>query len=148
YSNCHFVLVDNTEAQRWGYMTRTQLEWLKADLKTVQGRPVFVFMHFPVWEPERVEADRFQMWSETLHPLFKASNVKAVFAGHYHAYGPSREFDGIRYFITGGGGAELRPEYKKSGGEHHFMRVNVFGQDFDVRVATERGELSDAEADV
>ncbi len=148
YGNCHFVLLDNTEAQRWGYMSPTQVDWLKADLKATQGRAAFVFMHFPVWEPERVVENRFRMWSETLHPLFKASNVKAVFAGHYHAYGPSREFDGIRYFITGGGGAELRPEYKKSGGEHHFMRVKVSGQNFDVRVVTERGEVSDAEADV
>ena len=71
-----------------------------------------------------------------------------MFAGHYHAYGPTREFDGIRYFITGGGGAELRPEYKKSGGEHHFVKVKVSGDAFDVRVVTERGELTDPEADV
>jgi hypothetical protein len=148
YGGCHFVLLDNTEAQRWGYMGPTELEWLKTDLRQTKAQSVFVFMHFPVWEPERVTPQSFQFWAETLHPLFKASHVLAVFAGHYHSYGPSREFDGIRYFITGGGGAELRPEYKKSGGEHHFVKVKVSGENCEVRVVTERGELSDAEADV
>ena len=74
--------------------------------------------------------------------------MRAVFGGHYHAYGPTREFDGIRYFITGGGGAELRPDYKRSGGQHHFMKVNVSGDSFDVRIETAQGELTDPEADV
>jgi calcineurin-like phosphoesterase family protein len=148
YQDCHFVLLDNTERERWGYLGPAQLEWLKTDLKHTRARSVFVFLHFPVWEPERITPEYHEFWAQNLHPLFNQSRVRAVFAGHFHAYGPTREFDGIRYFITGGGGAELRPEYKKSGGEHHFMRVKVSGDAFDVRVVTERGELSDPEADV
>jgi Calcineurin-like phosphoesterase len=148
YGDCHFVLLDNTEQERWGYLGPTQLAWLTNDLRQTRARAVFVFLHFPVWEPERVTPEYYEFWANTLHPLFKQSRVRAVFAGHYHAYGPTREFDGIRYFITGGGGAELRPEYKKSGGEYHFMLVHVTGDKFDVRVVTEHGELTDTEADV
>jgi hypothetical protein len=148
YNDCHFVLLDNTEHQRWGYIGPTQLNWLKDDLKQTRARAVFVFLHFPVWEPERITPEYYDFWAQTLHPLFKGSRVRAVFAGHYHAYGPTREFDGIRYYITGGGGAELRPEYRKAGGQHHFMKVKVSGDNFDVRVITERGELTDPEADV
>jgi hypothetical protein len=148
YGGCHFVLLDNTKAERWGYLGPEQLAWLKKDLKTNRSGPAFVFMHFPVWEPERVKNEYYEFWTQTLHPLFKQARVRAVFAGHYHSYGPSREFDGIRYFITGGGGAELIPDYRKSGGEHHFVKVKVFGEDFDIRVVTERGELTDAAADV
>jgi hypothetical protein len=148
YDDCHFVLLDNTEDERWGYLGPAQLNWLKNDLKHTQARAVFVFLHFPVWEPERITPAYCEFWSKTLHPLFKASRVQAVFGGHYHTYGPTREFDGIRYFITGGGGAELRPEYKKSGGDYHFMKINVSGGTFDARVVTERGELTDPEADV
>ena len=148
YQDWHFVLLDNTEHQRWGYLGPAQLAWLKADLQATRARGVFVFLHFPVWEPERITPEYYAFWEQTLHPLFRNSRVRAVFAGHYHAYGPTREFDGIRYFITGGGGAELRPEYKKSGGEHHFLRVKVSGDSFDTRVVTERGELTDPEADV
>jgi 3',5'-cyclic AMP phosphodiesterase CpdA len=148
YGDCHFVLLDNTEGERWGYLGPAQLDWLKQDLKETRAQAVFVFLHFPVWEPERITPEYYEFWARTLHPLFRASRVRAVFGGHYHTYGPTREFDGIRYFITGGGGAELRPEYRKSGGEYHFMKVKVSGDNFGVRVITERGELTDPEADV
>jgi hypothetical protein len=148
YTDCHFVLLDNTEEETWGYLGPTELSWLKRDLSESRAGSAFIFMHFPVWEPERITPEYYEFWATTLHPLFKASRVRAVFAGHYHAYGPTREFDGIRYFITGGGGAELRPEYRKSGGEYHFMKVRVSGDAFDVRVMTEDRELADAEADV
>lgn len=148
YNDCHFVLLDNTEQERWGYLGPTQLNWLKDDLKQTNARDVFVFLHFPVWEPERITHEYYEFWAQTLHPLFKESRVRAVFGGHYHTYGPTREFDGIRYYITGGGGAELRPEYKKAGGQYHFMKVKVSDDNFDVRVITERGELTDPEADV
>jgi hypothetical protein len=148
YQDWHFVLLDNSEKERWGYLGPAQLEWLKTDLKQTRAKGVFVFLHFPVWEPDRITPEYYGFWEQTLHPLFRNSRVRAVFAGHYHTYGPTREFDGIRYFITGGGGAELRPDYRRSGGEHHFVKVKVSGGSFDVRVVTERGELTDPEADV
>lgn len=148
HDGCHFVLLDNTEEGKWGYFGPAELDWLKTDLQRNNARQVFVFMHFPVWEPERVAPRAYEFWTQTLHPLFLSNHVAAVFGGHYHSYGPTREFDGIRYFITGGGGAELRPEYKRSGGEFHFMKVLVRGNHFDVRVVTSHGELTDPEADV
>ncbi len=148
HGGCHFVLLDNTEEGKWGYLGPAELAWLKADLKNNTARQVFVFLHFPVWEPERVSPRAYDFWSQTLHPLFLSNRVAAVFGGHYHSYGPTREFDGIRYFITGGGGAELRPEYKHSGGEFHFMKVFVRGDGFDVRIVNQHGELTDTEADV
>lgn len=148
YGDCHFVLLDNTEQERWGYIGPAQLDWLKEDLKQTHARVVFVFLHFPVWEPERLTPEYYDFWAQTLHPLFKESRVRAVFGGHYHTYGPTREFDGIHYYITGGGGAELRPEYRKAGGQYHFMKVKVSGDTLDVRIVTEHGDLTDPEADV
>ena len=37
------------------------------------------------------------------------------FSSHSHMYGPSREYDGIRYFITGGGASELRRTTARAG---------------------------------
>ena len=148
HGDCHFVLLNNCEAGRWGDLGPEQLAWLKADLGASKAAKVFVFLHFPVWEPERVAPRYYAFWRQTLHPLFRVSRVQAVFGGHYHSYGPTREYDGIRYFITGGGGAELRPEYRRSGGEHHFLEVRVHDATFDLSVVTDHGELSDAEADV
>jgi hypothetical protein len=148
YFGCHFVLLDTCEETRWGYLGPRQLDWLKTDLQTNRLRPVFVFTHYPLWEAERIKAQYHEFWVQTLHPLFRDSGVKAVFGGHYHCYGPTREIDGIRYFVTGGGGAELRPEYRKSGGQHHFVKVKVTGEDFDLRVVTSHGELTDLQADI
>src|SRR5487761_2309753 len=100
HGDCHFVLLDNTEQERWGYLGPIEFDWLKTDLQATKARSVFVFLHFPVWEPERVAPKYYEFWLQNLHPLFRASRVRAVFAGHFHSYGPSREFDGIRYFIT------------------------------------------------
>ena len=148
YGACHCVLLDNTEQGRWGYLGPAEVDWLKADLRETRAQSVFVFLHFPVWEPERVAAKYHEFWVQTLHPLFMASRVRAVFGGHLHSYGPTREIDGIHYYITGGGGAELRPDYRKSGGVHHFVKVQVSGDTYDLRVVTEHGELKDAEADL
>jgi hypothetical protein len=148
YGGCHFVTLDTCEKIRWGYIGNTQWEWLKADLATNTCKPVFVFTHFPVWEQERIKPAYFDFWKQNLHPLFREAGVAAVFGGHYHCYGPTLEMDGIRYFITGGGGAELLPDYRKSGGEHHFMKVKVTGGRMDLRVVTSKGELTDAEADI
>ena len=148
YGGCHFVLLDTCEASRWGYLGPAELTWLKTDLGSNKLRPVFVFLHFPLWEPERVKPAYHDLWRDTLHPLFRESGVTGVFGGHFHCYGPTRTIDGIRYFVTGGGGAELLPDYRKSGGEHHFLRVKVTDDNFDLRVVTGRGELSDLEADI
>ena len=148
HGDCHFVLLDTTEDEKWGYLGPAQLAWLKTDLRETKAKLVFVFTHFPLWETNRVAPRYHEFWAQTLHPLFRESRVRAVFGGHFHSYGPTRDIDGIRYFITGGGGAELRPAYKKAGGVHHFLRVSVKGESFDVRVVTDHGELTDAEADV
>lgn len=148
YGGCHFVLLDTCEETRWGYMGQGELDWLRADLRGNKLRPVFVFLHFPLWEPERIKPAYHEFWRDTLHPLFRESGVTGVFGGHYHCYGPTRTIDGIRYFVTGGGGAELRPDYRKAGGEHHFLRVKVTDDTFDLRVVTDRGELTDLDADI
>ena len=148
YGDCHFVLLDSCEEGQWGEIGPAQLDWLRRDLQTTTAQSVFVFMHFPLWEPERVAPKYHAFWRDTLHPLFRAARVKAVFGGHAHCYGPTRELDGIRYFITGGGGAELLPDYRKAGGEHHFVKARIEDGKFDLRVVTQRGELTDGEADL
>src|SRR5262249_61791186 len=45
-----------------------------------------------------------EMWT----PIFERYGVDAVFSGHDHVYERS-EKNGIRYFVSGGGGAPLYP---------------------------------------
>jgi len=70
-------------------------------------------------------------------PLFEKYQVSAVFSGHDHVY-ERAEHNGVRYFVSGGGGAPLYPRgpnpnpvdveaVKKFERVFHFLRVNVTG---------------------
>jgi hypothetical protein len=74
--------------------------------------------------------------------LFERYAVRAVFAGHDHGYARA-ERNGIRYFVSGGGGAPLYGERPDCSGadhdatrvylaKHHYMRVQVFDQGLDI----------------
>jgi len=147
-AGCHFVMLDNTENAQWGLIGPEQLGWLEQDLATAKSKRIFVFMHLPSWEQARVGEVHFLIWKNRLHPLFRRSKVKAVFAGHVHAYGPTQTIDGIPYFITGGGGAELDKHYLAAGGDFHFMLVSDSKDGLDWRVVTANAVLDESGASV
>jgi hypothetical protein len=75
-------------------------------------------------------------------PLFEKYQVSAVFSGHDHVY-ERAEHEGIRYFVSGGGGAPLYPKRPKSNPidleavkkferVFHYLRVTVTGQRIEV----------------
>jgi 3',5'-cyclic AMP phosphodiesterase CpdA len=73
--------------------------------------------------------------------LFEQHHVRAVFAGHDHAY-ERMERRGIRYFVSGGGGAPVygekscavfdRAAKRAYRPVHHLLRVRVEGPNVDV----------------
>jgi len=148
YQNCHFVMLDNAEKAVWGNITDAQLTWLKKDLSANKKPMVFVFMHLPAWVENKIDRKYYVFWRDTLHPLFRASRVAAVFGGHIHTFGPTQTFDGIPYYITGGGGAELDKWYKDHGGNFHFMLVNVSGKTIHPSVVFDDAVLTVEQADV
>lgn len=147
-AGCHFIMLDNTEDAQWGLIGHEQLNWLEKDLASSRSQHIFVFMHLPSWEQVCVGKEHFLIWKDRLHPLFRRSNVKAVFAGHIHAYGPTQTIDGIRYFITGGGGAELEKHYLAAGGDFHFMLVTDSKDGLDWRIVTANAVLDETGASV
>jgi hypothetical protein len=147
-AGCHFVMLDNTENAQWGLIEPEQLRWLEQDLAASKSKQIFVFMHLPSWEQMRVGREHFLIWKDRLHPLFRRSNVKAVFAGHAHAYGPTQIIDDIPYFITGGGGAELDKHYIAAGGDFHFMLVSDGKDGLNWRVVTANAVLDESGASV
>lgn len=123
-----------------------QLAWLKDQLE--QGRTaknVFVFVHQPPFSlgDHCGSATSQTAWVD----LFEQYRVRAVFAGHDHAY-ERMERNGVRYFVTGGGGAPLYDEQpcaeadraakKRYVQEYHYLRVKVSGDE--VSVTAERVE--------
>ncbi|MDK1031183.1 MAG: sugar-binding protein [Planctomycetia bacterium] len=123
---CHFVVLctEMAKENQVSKIAGQQLEWLKKDLaeKAIPDR-TFVFLHKPLWQNVHVQQGAAQGWMKDVHPLMKQYKVKAVFAGHVHIYSFD-EIDGIRYVITGGGGAEIGNN-PLVGDFHHFVLVSV-----------------------
>jgi len=125
YGNAHFVCMSSETVGAVGRVDEAQLAWLRDDLAAHgDAAHVFVFMHQPMW------AYANGNW-QPVHELLKQYNTGAVFAGHWHHY-EYEQRDGIPYFITGGGGAEIGT-VPEAGDFHHFCEVAVDGAD--VRVA-------------
>lgn len=123
-----------------------QTAWLAAELaRAADARHVFVFVHQPPFSlGDHCGASTSELaWVE----LFERFRVRAVFAGHDHAY-ERMERNGVRYFVSGGGGAPLyderacaevdRAAKKRYVQEFHYLRVRVAGEE--VEVTAERVE--------
>ncbi len=122
--------------------TAAQTEWLRGQLDAAAREHVthtFVLVHQP---PLSVgthcgAAIEESEWVR----LFEEHRVSAVFAGHDHAY-ERLERNGVRYFVSGGGGAPLYDESPCSPVDraakriyrpvYHLLRVRVDGPTVEV----------------
>jgi len=126
YGESHFIFLDTEQHTRKG-ITGAQREWLKWDLgASGQAKSIFVFLHRPLFLESSAN------W-EPVHRLLQRYPVKAVFAAHYGRFEMLEPRDGISYFITGGGGAEIT-EPPEVGGFHHWLLVRVEGGQYAVTV--------------
>jgi predicted phosphodiesterase len=120
-----------------------QAAWLEETLTAAErehARHVFVFMHQPPFSTgghcgaAPLEKD----WI----PLFERHQVRAVFSGHDHCY-ERLERSGVRYFVSGGGGAGVYAERESCAAydldarrtyaaEYHYLRVRVVGDEVEV----------------
>jgi len=167
WSNCHFIILDSSgpyenpehplsyqerkaaetaEIQFWDQ----QIEWLCNDLKNHQDSDfIFVFMHQPLYslkESRRREQKDFQrMFAD----IFDSYQVDIVFSGHDHTY--QRHYvNPVQYVVTAGGGAGLyacgKPFVKytrKAISIHHYVIVEVSGNQLKVTALTEKDQLID-----
>jgi hypothetical protein len=114
----HFIVLDTGLPESSDKLPKEQLDWLASDLKKNQKAPyTFVFFHKPFWR-ETVAKGK----PDTLHSLFRAYGVDAVFNGHYHDY-VSGAYDGILYTAVGSSGGATDPG--PTGLLYHFTWVTV-----------------------
>jgi len=107
-----------------------QVKWLKAQLSKDQVQESLfrvVFMHDPVMISRGYSSGILKrVWE----PVFRKYNVDVVFAS-WHLYERS-QYNGVRYIISGGGGAELlwlnkNPDYtsQAEARQYHFCRIDI-----------------------
>ncbi len=118
-SGVRFVIANSNALDR---------EWLAQELPAEKGdRWTIVVFHHPVLSPGlHGSTEGF----EDLPDLFEKNGVDLVLNGHDHMYAVTKPQDGIRYVVTGGGGADLYPCLPNAITdvcelEHHFLYVEA-----------------------
>ena len=141
YATTRFLILDSNI---YSFALTDQTAWLERELIAARQDPsihhIFVVMHHPPFSISLHGGarDLRERWT----PLFEQYQVSAVFSGHDHVY-TRAEHEGIRYFVTGGGGAPLYPRrpkshpvdlaaVKKFERVFHYLRVNVTGERVEV----------------
>lgn len=128
-SNCLFVAVNNGGP---GGLTNSDLELLDNELAKPGVEYKFVIVHIP---PVFVglSTNKSASWgksygfkknAERFHELMTRHGVREVFMGHFHGYSSS-VIDGVRYTVTGGGGADLHHFMTWLKPFHHYVVVHV-----------------------
>jgi 3',5'-cyclic AMP phosphodiesterase CpdA len=140
---------------------RAQLRWLDDALLASNARWKVVMMHHPPHTPKTpakywfivpTGGGRSREWQLDLQvgPLLRERGVDVVFAGHNHFYARMVPQDGIRYFVSGGGGRETypyeeAPGYVAAGGDfHHFIYARITENSFEYYAVDEQGRSRDA----
>ena len=120
YGGCRFVILDNST----GLLTKEQLSLADDQLKKARALRKFVFLHMPPKNISKWAWHSFSKGSNKFVNLMKKHQVDEVFMGHIHAYSTA-ERDGVRYTVTGGGGASLHKRYGPEGNANHYVVVDV-----------------------
>jgi hypothetical protein len=123
----HLVMADTHN----GGVSAAELAWLRDDLSSSDQPVKMVFMHHPPFDPDGT--DHIMAYgNDAMMELMDELDVDYVFAGHIHAYAKG-ERDDVTYYITGGGGAPLYAADHPLA-VHHFLLVNVRGEEVDVEM--------------
>jgi hypothetical protein len=122
---------------------RIKKKWLRRVTEAEDGDSwTVVSFHRPVYSPgDHGSTPGFADW---MPALFDRRGVDLVVNGHDHLYAASRKLDGIRYVVTGGGGASLydcheHSLFAKCTERYHFLYVKVTHDRLVVRAVAPKG---------
>lgn len=155
YAAARFLVLDSNE---YSFALTDQTAWLERELASAREdaaiKHIFVVMHHPPFSISLHGGalDLRERWT----PLFEKYQVTCVFSGHDHVY-ERAEHNGLRYFVSGGGGAPLYPRrprpnpvdveaVKKFERVLHFLRVNVTGNHIEVTAIRADGTTIESQA--
>ncbi len=132
YGNSLFVALDSEEVGAIGRISDEQVAWLEKELEASNAEHIFVFLHQPYFamadDPKTGVTGWEKHWSNVAEVL-RGHPVRIVFGAHWHIYRDCGVRDGVRYVITGGGGASYGKLPEEEGGFFHYLLVRVRGDD-------------------
>ena len=119
-------------------------EWLRSALRPQEGdRWTVVAFHHPVYATGSYGPT--PGFTPRLPRMFRRKGVDLVLNGHEHQYSVTEELRGIRYVVTGGGGASIRPCGDPAWFTNvcierfHFIEVRTNDDQIEVRAIGPRG---------
>lgn len=125
YGNCRFVGFNNGDSDE---VSKDDLRYLDDELGKPGATFKFVVCHVPpAFLENAVESDEgrgFDHHAGEFRELMSRHKVDHVFLGHVHGYA-TETFDGVRYTITGGAGADLTSRLTEEGRVHNFVVIQV-----------------------
>jgi 3',5'-cyclic AMP phosphodiesterase CpdA len=141
YASARFLVLDSNA---YSFALTDQTAWIERELVAARQdaaiHHIFVVMHHPPYSISLHGGarDLRERWT----PLFEKYQISAVFSGHDHVY-ERAEANGVRYFVSGGGGAPLYPRrphpnpidveaVKRFERVLHYLRVSVSGDRVEV----------------
>lgn len=143
-------------------LSGAQGDWLKGQFSKVTDATTFVFMvfHHPPYTSSsdekifggghtaRETEKALGKWLEERQQHMRARII--VFNGHVHNY-ERHEYNGVTYFVTGGGGAHAYPIqrsaddlYQDKGINYHYLLIEVDGQQ--AQITMNKFEIVDGKA--
>jgi 3',5'-cyclic AMP phosphodiesterase CpdA len=130
YGPCRFVGVNNGDRDG---LSGADLQFLESELShgASGAEHKFVVLHIPpsfLGKQADSDGGRGFTWrAEAFRALMSRLHVEEVFLGHVHGYA-TEVVDGVRYTITGGGGAPLDKTLAEDGGVRNYVVVHVTSQ--------------------
>jgi hypothetical protein len=90
------------------------------------------FFHHPLYSSGQHAEESRDVIRPALEPALVRNRVNVVFSGHEHLYERVAPQQGVRYFVSGGGGRKLYDfranEFDEVGvSQHHFMVIEIDG---------------------
>jgi hypothetical protein len=141
-----FFAVDTTE------LSEAQVLWLDQAISSSPARWKVVYGHHPIFAPERNAraANYLPYMQERLWPLLRG-RVDAYLCGHQHAMAHMAAQDGVHFFMSGGGGAELGRVNNKAPGTEFaeskfgFLTLEADGTQMKIAIFDTDGKRFDSE---
>ncbi len=122
FANARFIAMDWPKVDK----DPEKLIWLENELKTAEGKHIFIFRHRPFYTVGTKSHYEIEGVSTVATRLFQKYNVSAVFSGHDHIYYRTYR-ENVNYLISAGAGAFIYPldrESEAQPGDVYYGRIN------------------------
>jgi hypothetical protein len=109
-----------------------QQKWLDQAFADAGTKWRICFFHHPLYSSGQHAGESRDVIRPALEAALVRNKVNVVFSGHEHLYERVAPQQGVRYFVSGGGGRKLynfrASEFDEVGiSQHHFMIVQIAG---------------------